>query len=99
MDEDFVADIAADVGVDRLCSPPKENNTVSTSLSSFPNSAAASSAPNNDASNSLNASMHARTTTSASPPNASPDKATIDDSPVDQIPIPSPTFSFDRNDY
>ncbi|GBB98464.1 hypothetical protein RclHR1_32330001 [Rhizophagus clarus] len=43
--------------------------------------------------------MHARTTTSASPPNASPDKATADDSPVDLIPISSPTFSFDRNDY
>ncbi|GBB98927.1 hypothetical protein RclHR1_33620002 [Rhizophagus clarus] len=99
MDEDFVADTAADVGVDDLSSPPKENNTVSTSLSSPPNSAAASSAPTNDASNSLNASMHARTMTSASPPNASPDKATADDSPVDQIPIPSPTFSFDRNDY
>ncbi|GBB98044.1 hypothetical protein RclHR1_31210001 [Rhizophagus clarus] len=99
MDEDFVADIAADAGVDSLSSPPKKNNTVSTSLSSPPNSAAASSAPTNDASNSLNASMHARTTTSASPLNASPDKATADDSPVDQIPIPSPTFSFDRNDY
>ncbi|GBC10795.1 hypothetical protein RclHR1_09910004 [Rhizophagus clarus] len=79
MDEDFVADTAADVGVDSLTSPPKENNTVSTSLSSSPNSAAASSAPNNDASNSLN--------------------ATTDDSPVDQSPIPSPTFSFNRNDY
>ncbi|GBB99510.1 hypothetical protein RclHR1_35410002 [Rhizophagus clarus] len=90
---------AADVGVDSLSSPPKENNTVSTSLSSPLNRAAASSAPGNDASTSLNASMHARTTTSASPPNASPDKATADDSPVDQIPIPSPTFSFDRNDY
>ncbi|GBB85729.1 hypothetical protein RclHR1_01220025 [Rhizophagus clarus] len=45
MDEDFVADTAADVGVDGLSSPPKENNTVSTSLSSPPNSAAASSAP------------------------------------------------------
>ncbi|GBB90684.1 hypothetical protein RclHR1_17710006 [Rhizophagus clarus] len=99
MDEDFVADTVADVGVEGLSSPPKENNTVSTSLSSPPNSAAAFSAPNNDASNSLNASMHARTTTSASPPNASPDKATADDSPVDQIPILSPTFSFNRNDY
>ncbi|GBC09196.1 hypothetical protein RclHR1_08680013 [Rhizophagus clarus] len=100
MDKDFEADTAADAGVDGLSSPPKENNTVSTSLSSPPNSAAASSsAPNKDASNSLNASMHARTTTSASPPNALPDKATADDSPVDQIPIPTPTFSFDRNDY
>ncbi|GBB86682.1 hypothetical protein RclHR1_13070002 [Rhizophagus clarus] len=99
MDEDFIADTAVDVEVDSLSSPSKENNTVSTSLSSLPNSAAASSAPSNDASTSLNAFMHARTTTSASPPNASPDKATADDSPVDQIPIPSPTFSFDRNDY
>ncbi|GBB91035.1 hypothetical protein RclHR1_18120006 [Rhizophagus clarus] len=100
MDEDFVADTAADVGVDGPSSPPKENNTASASLSSLPNSAAASSsAPNQDASNSLNASMHTRTMTSASPPNASPNKATADDSPVDQIPIPSPTFSFTKNDY
>ncbi|GBB91033.1 hypothetical protein RclHR1_18120004 [Rhizophagus clarus] len=99
MDEDFIADTAADVGVEGLSSPPKEKNTVLTSLSSPPNSAAASSAPNNDASNSLNASMHARTTTSTSPPNASSDKATAEDSPVDQIPIPSLTFSFNRNDY
>ncbi|GBB95442.1 hypothetical protein RclHR1_25370001 [Rhizophagus clarus] len=99
MDEDFIADTAADVGVDSLSSPSKENNTVSTFLSSPLNSAAASSAPSNDASTSLNVSMHARTTTSAFPPNASPDKATADASPVDQIPIPSPTFSFDRNDY
>ncbi|GBB85358.1 hypothetical protein RclHR1_11900008 [Rhizophagus clarus] len=67
MNEDFVTDTAADVGVDGLSSPLKENNTVSTSLSSPPNNTAASSAPNNDTSNSLNASMHARTTTSASP--------------------------------
>ncbi|GBB99923.1 hypothetical protein RclHR1_36850001 [Rhizophagus clarus] len=99
MDEDYVADTAADVGADGLSSPPKENNTVSTSLSSPPNRAAAFSAPSNDASSSLNASMHARTMTPASPPNASPDKATADDSSVDQIPIPSPNFSFDRNDY
>ncbi|GBB90850.1 hypothetical protein RclHR1_17960005 [Rhizophagus clarus] len=100
MDEDYVTDTAADVGADGPSSPPKENNTASTSLSSPPNSvAASSSAPNKDASNGLNASMHARTTTSASPPNASPDKATADDSPVDQIPIPSSTFSFNRNDY
>ncbi|GBB95883.1 hypothetical protein RclHR1_26390001 [Rhizophagus clarus] len=45
MDEDFVTDTAADVGVDGLSSPPKENNTVSPSFSSPPNSAAASSAP------------------------------------------------------
>ncbi|GBC05510.1 hypothetical protein RclHR1_06260016 [Rhizophagus clarus] len=44
-------------------------------------------------------SMHARTTTSASPPNASSDKATADDAPDNQMPIPSPTFSFNRNDY
>ncbi|GBC05513.1 hypothetical protein RclHR1_06260019 [Rhizophagus clarus] len=43
MDEDYVADTAADVGVDGPSSPPKENNTASTSLSSPPNSAAASS--------------------------------------------------------
>ncbi|GBC08514.1 hypothetical protein RclHR1_08180008 [Rhizophagus clarus] len=100
MDEDFVADTAADVGVDGLSSPPKENNTALTSLFSPPNSAAASSsAPTKDASNGLNASMHARTMTFASPPNASPDKATTDDSPVDQLPLPSPTFSFNRNDH
>ncbi|GBB97279.1 hypothetical protein RclHR1_29560003 [Rhizophagus clarus] len=99
IDEDFVAGTAADIGVDGLSSPPKENNTASTSLSSPPNSAAASSAPTNDVSNSLNASMHARTTTSASSPNASPNKATTDDFPDDQLPIPSPTFSFNRNDY
>ncbi|GBB92763.1 hypothetical protein RclHR1_20510002 [Rhizophagus clarus] len=99
MDEDFVTDTAVDVGVDGLSSPPKKNNTVSTSLSSPPNSAATSSAPNNDASNSLNMSMHARTTTSAFPLNTSPNKATADETPVDQLPIPTPTFSFNRNDY
>ncbi|GBC08734.1 hypothetical protein RclHR1_08350004 [Rhizophagus clarus] len=100
MDEDYVTDTAADVGVDGLSSPSKENNTASTSFSSPLNSAAASSStPTIDASNGLNVSMHARTTTSASPPNASPDKVTTDDSPVDQLPIPSSTFSFNRNDY
>ncbi|GBB94925.1 hypothetical protein RclHR1_24400004 [Rhizophagus clarus] len=79
MDEDIVADTAAGVEVEGPSSPPKENNTASTSLSSHPNMAAALSAPNDNASDGLNASMHARTTTPASPPNASPDKATDDD--------------------
>ncbi|GBB94227.1 hypothetical protein RclHR1_23140001 [Rhizophagus clarus] len=69
MDEDFVADTAADVGVDSLSSPPKENNTVSTSLSSFPNRAAASSAPSNDASTSLNANDYQ----AAAAPNSAPE--------------------------
>ncbi|GBB97148.1 hypothetical protein RclHR1_29280003 [Rhizophagus clarus] len=34
-DEDYVAGLAADVEVEGLSSPPKENNTVSTSLSSI----------------------------------------------------------------
>ncbi|GBB92580.1 hypothetical protein RclHR1_20250008 [Rhizophagus clarus] len=99
IDEDFVTDAAANVGVDSTSSPPKENNTASTSLSSPLNNAAASSTPNNDTSRRLNVSMYARTMTPASPLNTSSDKATADDPPVDQFPIPSPTFSFDRNDY
>ncbi|GBB99262.1 hypothetical protein RclHR1_34620003 [Rhizophagus clarus] len=99
MDEDLVADTAADVEVEGPSSPTKENNTVSTSLSSHPNMAAALSAPNDNTSDGLNASMHARTTTPASPPNASPDKATDDDPPVDQFLVQSPTFSIDRNDF
>ncbi|GBB85655.1 hypothetical protein RclHR1_12140004 [Rhizophagus clarus] len=79
MDKDYVAGPAADVEVEGPSSPPKENNTASTSLSSHPNMAAALSAPNDNASDRLNASMHARTMTPASPPNASPDKATDDD--------------------
>ncbi|GBB95645.1 hypothetical protein RclHR1_25870002 [Rhizophagus clarus] len=43
--------------------------------------------------------MHARITTPASSPNASPNEATVEDPPVDLIPIPSSTFSFDRNNY
>ncbi|GBB88504.1 hypothetical protein RclHR1_15010005 [Rhizophagus clarus] len=74
-----------DAGVKVLASPPKENNTASTSLSSHPNIAAALSAPNDNASSGLNVSMHTRTKTPASPPNASPDKATDDDPPVDQF--------------
>ncbi|GBC10530.1 hypothetical protein RclHR1_00970031 [Rhizophagus clarus] len=67
MDEDIIADTAADAGVEVLASSPKENNTASTSLSSHPNIAAALSAPNDNASDGLNASMHARTMTHASP--------------------------------
>ncbi|GBB88005.1 hypothetical protein RclHR1_14510002 [Rhizophagus clarus] len=99
MDEDIVADTAAGVEVEGPSSPPKENNTVSTSPSSHPNMAAALSAPNDNASYGLNASMHARTTTPASPPNASPDKANDDDPLVDQLLVQSPTFSIDRNDF
>ncbi|GBB87292.1 hypothetical protein RclHR1_13730002 [Rhizophagus clarus] len=90
---------AADVEVDGPSSSPKENNTALTSLASPPNDAAASSTPCNNASDGLNASMHARTMTPASPSNASPNEATVDDLPVDIIPILSPTFSFDRNDW
>ncbi|GBB94490.1 hypothetical protein RclHR1_23660002 [Rhizophagus clarus] len=99
MDEDYVAGPAADVEVEGPSSPPKENNTASTSLSSHPNMAAALSAPNDNASDGLNASMHARTTTPASPLNASPDKATEIDPPADQFLVQSPTFSIDRNDF
>ncbi|GBB85661.1 hypothetical protein RclHR1_12140010 [Rhizophagus clarus] len=99
MDEDIVADTAADAGVEVLASPPKENNTTSTSLSSHPNIAAALSMPHDNAYGRLDASMHARTKTAASPPNASPDKATDDDPPVDQLLVQSPTFSIDRNDF
>ncbi|GBB92087.1 hypothetical protein RclHR1_01960037 [Rhizophagus clarus] len=70
MDEDFVTTAMADVRVDSPSSPPKENNTALTSIFSPPNNATASSAPCNDASDGLNVSMHARTMTSASPPNA-----------------------------
>ncbi|GBB96488.1 hypothetical protein RclHR1_27670003 [Rhizophagus clarus] len=67
MDKDYVVSPAADVEVEGPSSPSKENNTASTSLSSHPNMAAALSAPNDNASDGLNASMHARTTTPASP--------------------------------
>ncbi|GBB98090.1 hypothetical protein RclHR1_31330001 [Rhizophagus clarus] len=99
MDEDYVVSSAADVEVEGPSSPSNENNTASTSLSSHPNMAAALSVPNDNASDGLNASMHARTTTPASPLNASPDKATDDDPPVDQSLVQSPTFSIDRNDF
>ncbi|GBB90090.1 hypothetical protein RclHR1_16990004 [Rhizophagus clarus] len=99
MDEDYVADTVADVEVQGPSSPTKENNTASTSLSSHPNIAAALSAPIDNASSGLNASMHARTMTSASPPNASPDMATEDDPFVDQLLVQSPTFSIERNDF
>ncbi|GBB98012.1 hypothetical protein RclHR1_31190001 [Rhizophagus clarus] len=99
MDEDIVADTAADAGVEVLVSSPKENNTASTSLSSHPIIAAVLSAPNDNVSGGLDASMHARTMTSASLLNASPDKATDDDPPVDQLLVQSPTFSIERNDF
>ncbi|GBB96726.1 hypothetical protein RclHR1_28130002 [Rhizophagus clarus] len=99
MDEDIIADTAADAGVEVLTSSPQENNTASTSLSSHPNIAAALPAPNDNASDGLNASMYARIMTPASPPNASPDKANDDDPPVGQLLIQSPTFSIDRNDF
>ncbi|GBB96724.1 hypothetical protein RclHR1_28120004 [Rhizophagus clarus] len=99
MDEDYVASPAADVDVEGLSSPSKENNTASTSLSSHPNMAAALSAPNDNVFDRLNASMHARIMTPASPPNASPDKATDDEPPVDQLLVQSPTFSIERNDF
>ncbi|GBB87397.1 hypothetical protein RclHR1_13860009 [Rhizophagus clarus] len=99
IDEDVVAGPAVDVEVEGPSSPSKENNTASASLSSHPNMAAALSAPNDNTSDGLNASMHARTMTPASPPNASPDKATEDDPPVDQFLVQSPTFSIDRNDF
>ncbi|GES75480.1 hypothetical protein GLOIN_2v1766278 [Rhizophagus clarus] len=99
MDEDIVADTAAGVEVEGPSSTSKENNTASTSLSSHPNMAAALSAPNDNASDGLNASMHARTTTPASPLNASPDEATEIDPPADQFLVQSPTFSIDRNDF
>ncbi|GBB86695.1 hypothetical protein RclHR1_13070015 [Rhizophagus clarus] len=99
MDEDIIADTAADAGVEVFASSPKENNTASTSLSSHLNIAAVLSAPNNNASSGLDASMLARTKTPASPPNASPDKATDDDPPVDHLIVQSPTFSIERNDF
>ncbi|GBC01949.1 hypothetical protein RclHR1_00440015 [Rhizophagus clarus] len=70
MDEDIIADTAADAGVEVLASSSKENNTASTSLSSYPNIAAALSTPYDNASGGLDAFMHARTKTPASPPNA-----------------------------
>ncbi|GBC01507.1 hypothetical protein RclHR1_04200025 [Rhizophagus clarus] len=96
MDEDNVTKTAADVGVDGSSSPPKENNTASTFLSSALNVTAALSAPNSNASGGLNASMHARTMTPASPPKASPDKATADNPPVNLLPVQTPTFSIER---
>ncbi|GBB86993.1 hypothetical protein RclHR1_13440011 [Rhizophagus clarus] len=99
MDEDIVASTAADVEVEGPSSPSKENNTATTSLSSPPNMAAALSAPNDNASDGLNASMHARTMTPASPLNASPDQDNDDDPPIDQFLVQSPTFSIDRNDF
>ncbi|GES76853.1 hypothetical protein GLOIN_2v1673942 [Rhizophagus clarus] len=99
MDEDFIADTVTSVGVDGPSFPPKENNTASTSFSYHLNIAATLSAPDNNVSDGLNAFMHARIMTSASPPNASPDKATADDPPVDQLLICTPTFSIKRNDY
>ncbi|GES94341.1 hypothetical protein GLOIN_2v1762049 [Rhizophagus clarus] len=99
MDEDIITGAAVDVEVDGFSSSFKENNIASTFPSSPPNIAVALSAPNNNVSGSLDAFMHARMMTPASPPNVSSDKATADNSPVDQLPIQTPTFSIKRNDY
>ncbi|GBB92832.1 hypothetical protein RclHR1_20620003 [Rhizophagus clarus] len=100
IDEDFIADTATDVGVDGPSSSSKKNNTVSTFLSSHLNIAATLSVPGNNASDGLNASMHAKTMTPAFLPNASPDKAiTTNDPLIDPLLIRTLTFSIERNDY
>ncbi|GET02920.1 hypothetical protein GLOIN_2v1673942 [Rhizophagus clarus] len=50
MDEDIITETAADTGVEASASPPKENNTAATSLSSPLNTIATTSVPNQDAS-------------------------------------------------
>ncbi|GBB93751.1 hypothetical protein RclHR1_22240006 [Rhizophagus clarus] len=69
MDEDIVANTAADAGVKALASSPKENSTASTSLSSHLNIAAALSAPNDNASDGLNANDFQ----AAAAPNSAPE--------------------------
>ncbi|PKB96359.1 hypothetical protein RhiirA5_434966 [Rhizophagus irregularis] len=96
MEEDYVADSAADAGGSNT-TPPQQNNADNFS-SPPPKDTAAPSAPGSVASG-TDASMHAPKDNETSPLDASPNKDIMDTNDTSPLPLDTPTISILRRDY
>ncbi|PKB99946.1 hypothetical protein RhiirA5_403424 [Rhizophagus irregularis] len=96
MEEDYVADSAADAGGSNT-TPPQQNNADNFS-SPPPKDTTAPSAPGSVASG-TDASMHAPKDKETSPLDASPNKDIMDTNDTSPLPPDTPTISILRRDY
>ncbi|PKK64583.1 hypothetical protein RhiirC2_716177 [Rhizophagus irregularis] len=96
MEEDYVADSAADAGGSNT-TPPQQNNADNFS-SPPPKDTTAPSAPGSVASG-TDASMHAPKDKETSPLDASPNKDIMDTNDTSPLPLDMPTISILKRDY
>ncbi|PKK57728.1 hypothetical protein RhiirC2_797530 [Rhizophagus irregularis] len=96
MEEDYVADSAADAGGSNT-TPPQQNNTDNFS-SPPPKDTTAPSAPGSVTSG-TDAFMHASKDKETSPLDASPNKNIMDTNDTSPLPLDTPTNSILRHDY
>ncbi|CAB4417567.1 unnamed protein product [Rhizophagus irregularis] len=98
MEEDYVADSAADSGGSNT-TPPQQNNSDNVSSPPPPKETAAPSAPGSTNASGADASVHAPKNKETSPLDASPDKDIMETNDTGSSPITTPTITILRRDF
>ncbi|PKY56513.1 hypothetical protein RhiirA4_476857 [Rhizophagus irregularis] len=98
MEEDYVADSAADAGGSNTA-PPQQKNTDNISSPPPPKDSAAPSTPGSTNTFGADASIHAPKDKETSPLDASPDKDIMETNDSDSSPIDTPTITILRRDF
>ncbi|CAB4430546.1 unnamed protein product [Rhizophagus irregularis] len=98
MEEDYVADSAADAGGSNT-TPPQQNNSDNVSSPPPPKETVAPSAPGSTNASSADASVHAPKNKETSPLDASPDKDIMETNDTGSSPITTPTITILRRDF
>ncbi|PKY57984.1 hypothetical protein RhiirA4_429627 [Rhizophagus irregularis] len=93
MEEDYVADSAADAGESNT-TPPKQNNSDNISSPPPPKDSAAPSAPGSTNASGADASIHAPKDKESSPLNASPNKDNMETNDINSSPLTRPQLLF-----
>ncbi|CAB4411530.1 unnamed protein product [Rhizophagus irregularis] len=98
MEEDYVADSAADAGGSNT-TPPQQNNSDNISSPPPPKETAAPSAPGSTNASGADASIHAPKDKETSPLDASPDKDIMETNDTGSSPLATPTITILRRDF
>ncbi|CAB4430183.1 unnamed protein product [Rhizophagus irregularis] len=98
MEEDYVADSAADAGGSNT-TPPQQKNSDNVSSPPPPKETAAPSAPGSTNASGADASIHAPKDKETSPLDASPDKDIMETNDTGSSPITTPTITILRRDF
>ncbi|EXX65129.1 hypothetical protein GLOIN_2v1762049 [Rhizophagus irregularis DAOM 181602=DAOM 197198] len=97
MEEDYVADSAADAGGSNTTTPPQQNNT--DNFSSPPPKETATLSASGSVTTGTDVFMHTLKDKKTSPLDASPNKDIMDTNDTSPLPLDTPTISILRRDY